>query len=150
MFKRILVPTDGSNEARAAGEQAIDLARTVGASIVVLYVAPEFPIEYFEDFVPPPETTRDMWQAGMRKAAERHFKRLQEAADAAGVALSTEVVFDARPADAISAAARVHICDLIVMGPRGRGGIAAYLLGSVTMRVLGASRVPVLVHRRGA
>ena len=147
MFKRILLPTDGSIEALAAGRQAIELATAMGASVLALHVAPPFQAQYFEDLVPPPQTTHDMWQAGLRQVAERHFKPLQDAAGVAGVRLRTEVVFDDRPADAIAAAARDHACDLIVMGSRGRGGVSAYLLGSVTTRVLGASRIPVLVHR---
>jgi nucleotide-binding universal stress UspA family protein len=66
------------------------------------------------------------------------------------VKLTTDIAFAGRPSDAIGAAAEAHGCDLIVMGPRGRGGVADYLLGSVTLRVLGISTVPVLVSRPAA
>lgn len=147
MFRRILVPIDGSSEARAAGRQAIELAQALGAAVVAVHVAPPFQSQYFEDFVPPPTTTNEMWQAGLRKVAERHFQPLRDAAQQEGVSLSTEVVFHDRPADAIETSAQHNGCDLIVMGPRGRGGVTGYLLGSVTQRVLTASTVPVLVHR---
>ena len=147
MFRKILVPVDGSSEARAAARQAIELAQSLDAAVVALHVAPPFQSQYFEGFVPPPATTREMWQAGLRKVAERHFEPLKDAAQQLGVALSTEVMFDDRPADAIETAARHNGCDLIVMGPRGHDGVAAHLLGSVTMRVLASSKVPVLVHR---
>jgi nucleotide-binding universal stress UspA family protein len=147
MFKKILVPTDGSNEATAAGRQAIDLATALGASVVLFHVAAPFQREFFEDFVLPPQTTRESWQAGMRTAAERHFQALKEAARSAGVKLSTDIAFESRPSDAIGAAAKAHGCDLIVMGSRGRGGVADYLLGSVASRLLGTSTIPVLVHR---
>jgi len=147
MFKKILVPTDGSNEATAAGRQAIDLAKALGATVVAFHVAPPFQREFFEDFVLPPQTTRESWQAGLRTVAERHFQALKEAARASGVSLSTDIAFDSRPWDAICAAAKAHGCDLIVMGPRGRGRVADYILGSVTARVLGANQTPVLVHR---
>ncbi len=147
MFRKILVPVDGSAEARAAGRHAIELAQSLGASVMAIHVAPPFQSLYFEDFVPPPSTTSEMWQAGLRKVAERHFEPLRDAAQQEGVALSTEVVFDDRPAQAIETAARQNGCDLIVMGPRGRGGVADLLMGSVTQRVLAASKVPVLVHR---
>jgi nucleotide-binding universal stress UspA family protein len=147
MFRRILVPIDGSSEARAAGRQAIELAQSIGASVIALHVAPPFQSQYFADFVPPPDTTNEMWQAGLRKVADRHFEPLRDAALQEGVPLTTEVVFEDHPAQAIEAAARRNGCDLIVMGPRGHGGVADYLLGSVTQRVLAASRVPVLVHR---
>ena len=147
MFDKILVPVDGSNEARAAALQALELAHALGASVVALHVAPPFQTKYFEDFVPPPATTRELWQAGLRSVAERHFQPVKEPAHELGVALATDVVFDDRTADAIVAAAQQHGCGLIVMGPRGRGGVAGYLLGSVTTRVLGISRIPVLLHR---
>jgi nucleotide-binding universal stress UspA family protein len=150
MFKKILVPTDGSNEAMAAGRQAIDLAKTLGASVVLFNVAPPFQREFFEDFVLPRETTRDSWQAGLRNSAERHFQALKETARAAAVTVSSDIAFDSRPSDAIGAAAKAHGCDLIVMGSRGRGGVADYLLGSVVSRVLGMSTIPVLVHRSTA
>jgi nucleotide-binding universal stress UspA family protein len=147
MYKRILVPTDGSSEALAAAQQAIELAKFVGASVVALHVAPPFRTQYFEDVVPPPDATREMWQAGLRNMAERHFQPLKQAAQEAGVPISVDVAFDERPAEAIVATAEQRACDLIVMGPRGRGRIADHLLGSVTAGVLGASKIPVLVHR---
>lgn len=147
MFRRILVPVDGSSEARAAGYQAIELAQSLGAAVIALHVAPPFQSQYFEDFVPPPATTSEMWQAGLRTVAERHFEPLLDAARQQGVSFTTDVVFNDRPADAIELAARQNGCDLIVMGPRGHGGVADFLLGSVTQRVLAASKVPVLVHR---
>jgi nucleotide-binding universal stress UspA family protein len=150
MFKKILVPTDGSSEALAAGQQAIELAKQIGASVVAFHVAPPFEREIYEDFTAPPPTTRESWQAGMRKAAERYFQPLRDSARGVGVALNTDISFDRRPSDAICAAAKAHGCDLIIMGPRGRTGIADHLLGSVTTRVAGASTIPVLVYRRPA
>lgn len=150
MFRRILVPVDGSAEARAAGRQSIDLAQALGASVLALHVAPPFQSQYFADFVPPPATTNDMWEAGLRKVAERHFEPLRIQAAQQGVTLTTEVVFHDRPAEAIDSVARQSGYDLIVMGPRGHGGVAGYLLGSVTQRVLATTRVPVLVHRATA
>jgi nucleotide-binding universal stress UspA family protein len=147
MFRKILVPTDGSNEATAAGHKAIDLAKLFGAAVVVVHVARPFEREIYEDFMAPPETTRESWQAGMRTVAERYFKVLRETASAKGVPLNTDVAFDRRPSEAICEVAKAQGCDLIVIGPRGRSGIADHLLGSVTTRVLGATKIPVLVYR---
>jgi len=147
VFKKILVPTDGSNEATAAGREAIELAKLHGASVIAFHVAPPFQRDVFEDFMVSPQTTRESWQAGMRLVADRCFKGLKETAHTKGVSFSTDIAYDNRPADAIGAAVKAHDCDLIVMGPRGRSGVADYLLGSVTLRVLAATRIPVLVHR---
>ena len=54
------------------------------------------------------------------------------------------------PAEAIIATAKKRRCDLIVMASHGRKGVRALLLGSETAKVLAHSRIPVLVHRRGA
>jgi nucleotide-binding universal stress UspA family protein len=54
---------------------------------------------------------------------------------------------NARPYQAIIAAASDRGCDLIVMGSHGRGGLAAVVLGSVTTKVLTHTKTPVLVYR---
>lgn len=147
MFRKILVPTDGSKEATAAGLEAIELAKLYGAPVIAFHVAPPFERDVFEGFMVPPETTRVSWQDGMRQVADRCFQTLKETAHAKGVPFSTDIAYDKRPADAICAAVMTHDCNLIVMGPRGRSGVSDYLLGSVTLRVLAATRIPVLVYR---
>ena len=49
------------------------------------------------------------------------------------------------PFEAIVAAAKERNCDLIVMASHGRGGIASVVLGSVTIKVLTHTKIPVLV-----
>ena len=146
MFKKILIPIDGSKEAAEAGRFAVDLAKSCGASAVALHVAPPFQQPYFEDFIPPRQTTREQWQSDLRDAALRHFDPLSKAARTGGILFSAECAFADNPAQTIVAAAKSYGCDLIVMGPRGRGGVAGYLLGSVTTRVLGMSNVTTLVY----
>ena len=51
------------------------------------------------------------------------------------------------PYQAIIDAANNQHCDLIVMASHGRRGISAILLGSVTVKVLTHSTIPVLVYR---
>src|SRR4051812_44843903 len=48
MYKRILVPTDGSTLSKKAVKSAVDLASTVGAELVALHVVPRYPRSYFE------------------------------------------------------------------------------------------------------
>jgi nucleotide-binding universal stress UspA family protein len=49
------------------------------------------------------------------------------------------------PADVIVAAATAHDADLVVVGARGLGGMTRLLLGSVSEKVLGYARCPVLI-----
>ena len=48
MYKRILIATDGSTLSKKAVRTAIDLAASVGAELVALYVVPRYPVSYFE------------------------------------------------------------------------------------------------------
>ena len=79
-----------------------------------------------------------------------HASVLSRAADAAkqaGVPCDTMQVENARPYQAIIAAASDRGCDLIVMASHGCGGLAAVVLGSVTTKVLTHTKTPVLVYR---
>ena len=71
--------------------------------------------------------------------------RVADAAKQAGVPCDTIRVQDAQPYEAIIATATDRGCDLIVMSSRGRGGLSAVVLGSVTNKVLTYTKVPVLV-----
>ena len=59
----------------------------------------------------------------------------------------TMQVGNARPYQAIIAAASDRGCDLIVMASHGRGGLSAVVLGSVTNKVLTDTKTSVLVYR---
>jgi len=69
------------------------------------------------------------------------------AADSAGVSCETLHVEHEHPYQAVIDTAASKGCDLIVMAPHGRRGVAAVVLGSETVKVLTHSRIPVLVYR---
>jgi nucleotide-binding universal stress UspA family protein len=75
------------------------------------------------------------------------LSRAADAAKQAGVPCDTMQVENARPYQAIIAAASDRGCDLIVMASHGRGGLSAVVLGSVTNKVLTHTKTPVLVYR---
>jgi nucleotide-binding universal stress UspA family protein len=84
------------------------------------------------------------------EAGERSMTPSSRAADAAkqaGVPCDTMQVENARPYQAIIAAASDKGCDLIAMASHGRGGLSAVVLGSVTNKVLTHTKTPVLVYR---
>ena len=64
-----------------------------------------------------------------------------------GVLCQPVQVESAEPFQAIIDAAEKNNCDLIMMASHGRRGIGALLLGSVTLKVLTHSKIPVLVYR---
>jgi nucleotide-binding universal stress UspA family protein len=147
MFKKLLVPTDGSQPAVAAAGKAVALAHETGARIVGLSVKPRF-----HPFTLRPEqvedTRGDSWDVDLH--AKDHLAALERLATAAGVPFEPVVMTGDRPWEAIVETARTHGCDLVVMGSHGRSGLGSLLLGSQTQHVLAHGKVPVLVVPVGA
>lgn len=144
MFKRILVPTDGTAASMAAVDAAVDFAHASGAEVFGLHVAPLRPL--YSDVLgvlsaPEDEAiARDCLAYVERRAAQ------------AGIGATVSTRRADSPADTILAAARELHCDLIVMGAHGHGQAGAQLPGSQTQGVLTHSTVPVMVvpRARGA
>jgi nucleotide-binding universal stress UspA family protein len=144
MFKRILVPTDGSDITMKAVDAAIALARSLGADLQTLCVKEPFPYGAISEMQPtPPE---EFFEAQERIAA-RHVKTVMDAAALAHVACQGLTVEALHPWEAIIEHARRTGCDLLVMASHGRRGVSALLLGSETQKVLTHSKIPVLVVR---
>jgi len=142
MYKRILVPTDGSEISAKAVQSAAALARLSGATIVALSVKEPFPYSAISEMQPVPP--QEFYDAQERIAAER-VKLAIDAAQAAGVTCQGFTVEALHPWEAILDHAKSQGCDLIVMASHGRRGLSALLLGSETQKVLTHSPVPVLV-----
>lgn len=132
MYSRILVPTDGSAVADRGLREAIALARTLQAQLVVLHVIDDFPVT---------GTLIDAGHEILDKAAEQ--------ASESGVACKTVLHEQdtSRTADAILDRAAREQCNLIVMGTHGRKGFSRVVLGSDCERVLRRSPVPVMLVR---
>jgi nucleotide-binding universal stress UspA family protein len=136
-MKRILIATDGSTEAREAVEYGLDLARSTSASATVLYVrrAPR-PI------IGDPFYQHEISE-GLHRADEALVHARGIAADL-GVGIDTEIL-EGDPATQILGLARKREVELIVLGSRNRGQLAAALLGSVSTNVLARADRPVLI-----
>ena len=147
MFKRILVPTDGSAPARKAIRRAVLLAREQKARVIGFYVGPPWQLPIYSEYVPPEVVSPKAHAAAVRKTAARYLGAVKKAARAAGVRCSVRYVLGAHPYDEIVKAARRYRCDVIVIASHGRRGISKLLLGSETSKVLAHSKVPVLVCR---
>jgi nucleotide-binding universal stress UspA family protein len=70
-----------------------------------------------------------------------------QAAEALGVQASTRIEFNGGPAQAIVALAKKENCSMIFMGSHGRSGLSKAFLGSVALKTLTLSEVPVMVDR---
>jgi len=150
MFKKILVPTDGSRLSRQSAQAAVELARNLGAEVVGFVATPTFKMRIIDDAVFAPGT---LSEADFSKAVKRNTKKflgeIEKTARAAGVAFSGASATSEQPAAAIVDAAERYACDLIFMGSHGRSSVVQIFLGGVTTRVLSLSPLPVMVFRSG-
>jgi nucleotide-binding universal stress UspA family protein len=145
MYKRILLPTDGSEASRRSILAGVDFARSVGAEVVVMTATPEF--HMFTTDADMLEQTQQDYAEASRARGQRMLNEVATVARDAGVTCTCIAVASDSPYEAIIATARDHGCDLIVMASHGRRGIKGLLLGSETQKVLVHSAIPVMVHR---
>ena len=147
MYKHILIPTDGSELSKKAVEHGVLLARALKArvtSITVLSIPQIFELEPAK-FTELPEEYG--YTKVMESFANKCLDQVKTAALAQGVDCDVMYVDHDHPYQAIIDAATNQHCDLIVMASHGRHGISAVVLGSVTVKVLTHSTIPVLVYR---
>jgi nucleotide-binding universal stress UspA family protein len=140
---KILHPTDFSECAEQARALAIQLARALGAELVLLHVAVQAPL-YREGFPTGRELERffEAQREGARRALE------DRAADSRGQGVPTLArVVPGVPHEEIVAAARAEGAGLIVIGTHGRSGLGRFLLGSVADRVIRTAPCPVVTQR---
>jgi nucleotide-binding universal stress UspA family protein len=141
-MRALVVGTDGSEHARAAVLEAVDLARRLDDGIVVVSVSP-----------PPPDFFgRPLWQEWVTQ----HHARAREALDAArklveGAGAGAEYeLLEGEPAEKLAQFAEMRDADLLVVGARGTNAVAGVLLGSVSTALLRRSHRPVVVVREPA
>jgi nucleotide-binding universal stress UspA family protein len=147
MYKRILVPTDGSVLSRKAIRSAIELAASAGAEVVGLNVVPLYPTSYFEGGSSVSATQVARTEKQWAEQGQAIADEVGNAAEKAGVKARAITVRSDLVAEAILRAARKHRCDLVVMASHGRKGLKRLLLGSETQHVLTHGAIPVLVLR---
>jgi len=147
MFKRILVPLDGSARAERAIPVAARLARAYGASITLLRIA-ETPVEYGPYLAPPSSYAKEVIDADIARLKE-YLEKVAQAEALAGINVEIKALFGA-VAPTILAAAEVYHVSLIVMCSHGYTGFKRWMLGSVADKITRHAPVPVLILREGA
>ena len=145
MFKKILVPTDGSALSEKAAKAALDFAAQHGAAVVGLAVAEAYPFM----LMPEAGAMVDLstYEELQDKSAQQAMERLKAMAATAGVSCEMLSTRGVHPYEEIINTASAKGCDLIWMGSHGRKGLDKLLLGSETQRVLSHSTLPVMVYR---
>ncbi|NLA50571.1 MAG: universal stress protein [Alcaligenaceae bacterium] len=148
MYKKILLPIDGSDISAQTANSGISFARQIGAEIVVLNVTQPFSTLVGFDGVAASYAISDVdYEEAARREAEEYLKPVMDRAETAGVKATSAIVSNYNVADGVVEAAKDHGCDLIYIATHGRSGLSRLLLGSVTSKVIQLAPVSVLVYR---
>ena len=148
MFRRILVPIDGSTTSNRGLEEAIGLASDQKAKICLLHVVDELavgadgmmymPPSYIDEFI------RALRAGGKDLLVRAEAKVRKQGIEVEVVLLET---VGRRVADLIIKQAKKWRADVIVLGTHGRRGLSRVVMGSDAELVVRETPVPVLLVR---
>jgi len=149
MYKKILVPLDGSKLAECALPYVEEIAKGCGTEEVILVSVTER-VQGYRLFDDPRQLQGQrliLEEVGKKQEqAQRYLVRIAKKLTAKGIKVRTEVLFWP-PAEAIASYAEQNGADIIVMSSHGRSGPSRWTHGSVADKVFRASPVPVLMVR---
>ncbi len=142
MYKKVLVPIDGSPNSLKALDCASALVGYTGGKIVLLHVVKQIKETHmFSD----PFMVEGI-NKGREVFAERLLEKMKEKLTPVALAKGEFLKIPGQvPAEVIANTAKQEGCDAIVMGSRGLGGAESMLLGSVSAAVLNLTDLPVLI-----
>lgn len=145
MYRRILVPVDGSACSQKGLSEALKLASLLKARVLLLHVVNELisdptlaPAEYHDHLI------KAMRETGMATLADAQAMAARQGAD---VQVKLVETIGGRASDCIVDAAKQWGADLIVMGTHGRRGMSRLAMGSDAELVVRSTPVPVLLVR---
>ena len=140
-FDRFLVASDGSEFGFAAMREAVALAKACNAEVHAM------------SLVPTDVQHEGLGETVLKQEVDTvssHLQELEQMAKAAGVECHTQLVHGSVIDASIVTTADDIKADLIVMGRRGRRGLARLMLGHATAKVIGNARCNVMVVPRKA
>ncbi|NML87090.1 universal stress protein [Polaromonas sp.] len=148
MYKRILVPVDGSDTANKALQTALQLAKDAGGCVRLVHVIEE--LAYVSGYAQFGVYSEELLKA-IRETGSKVLQDAMTVAQIAGVEADNMLFdnFGGRLAEIITDAANEWKADLIVVGTHGRRGVGRLLLGSGAEQIIRLAPVPVLVIRSG-
>ena len=143
MYKRILVPLDGSDTSLRGLDEAVRLAQSLGATLRLVHVVNKFkrttgyasPSSYME-LLP-----------GIKEAGELLLQQSRERAERSGVEVQTMLLssLTGQVSEMVAEDARAWRADLIVIGTHGRKGVERILWGSDAEQMMRVAPVPVML-----
>lgn len=143
MFRRLLVPLDGSPFAASVVPLTLDLARRAEGEVRFVVVTPPLPVSDGSVTVLNPSLA-----PSMHLENRRYLDDLLAREAGKGVELSSELL-DGPVVDMLADAIRAHGSDLVVLATHGRGGFSRFWLGSTATALIRQSPAPLLLLRPG-
>lgn len=141
MYRRILLPLDGSSLAEQAIPHAIAQAQSFDAELIILQV-----VERFEDKAQKYSSSIELAEKDKLDFVKESLKKLAADVREQGVKVRT-VALLGRPYVKIIEFAESEQVDLVVICSRGRSGFSRWLMGSVADRVIRGIKIPLLIVR---
>ena len=138
MFKKILVPLDGSNLAESVLPHVLAIGKLFGARIQLVRVLTHARTGIHPGLVDPLE-----WNQ-LRFEAESYLEKISDRIKSAGLSVD-RYILEGEPGQGIVEFARSHGDDLIVLSRHGKGGLSAWNVNSVVHRVLQRSYRSLLI-----
>ncbi|MDR2622997.1 MAG: universal stress protein [Methanobrevibacter sp.] len=141
MYKKILLPTDGSKFSDKSEEHALFLAELMGSEIIGLSV---IDMKFFSG-LPANDTIYEINKI-LKEESEKNLERFENIKKEknSDVKIRT-IAVEGYPADAILEVAEKEDVDLIVIGSSGKTGLQKFLMGSVAEKVIKTAKCNVLV-----
>ncbi|MBQ6813567.1 MAG: universal stress protein [Methanobrevibacter sp.] len=141
LYKKILLPTDGSKYSDKSEKHALAIAAANNAEIIALSVMENS----FSINLPDSDTISDVNEL-LREETLKNLSKVERLRDEGNLDVKiTKKVAEGSPAKAILETAESEDIDLIVIGSSGKTGIDKFLMGSVAERVVKSARCSVLV-----
>jgi nucleotide-binding universal stress UspA family protein len=155
MYKKVLVPLDGSELAECALNHIKNLAKdgSIGEVVLLNAVVLELPLREInseEDGALDKGFDYRAFREAHFSKSRKYLEGAKAKLSSAGIKVKTESIETGRPANLIIDYAKENAMDMIVIATHGHSGMRNMLLGSVAFRVLHEANVPVLLIRPSA
>jgi len=136
VYRKIMVPLDGSSFAEAALPMALTLSRKTKAKLHLVTVIEPVPAFAYEE-----------WESAAREWSESYLEELEDKLSGRAGGEVSSAILSGHVVDALQEEARSSKADLIIMASHGRGALSRVWLGSVTDRFVRQTDRPVLLVR---
>jgi nucleotide-binding universal stress UspA family protein len=147
MYRKILAVTFGTELSNKTVKEAAQLAKALGAELLVLHVRSPLDIPHHTEGGALSRLGEEKITEEIGVEERKLLDATMEMAAAIGIKAEAAFIADLSPYEAIIRVSQDQQCDLIVMGTRIRHGIPGFFVKSETQKVLTHTGTPVLVVR---